>query len=67
MAGWDSHLPEDLRPARVAGLGLNENELRENAALAAVLTWALANTDVVLPHSPKPMPEWLKARSEETR
>jgi SAM-dependent methyltransferase len=33
MAGWDSHIPETLKPARVVGLGLNENELRKNAAL----------------------------------
>jgi SAM-dependent methyltransferase len=33
MAGWDSHLPAEMRPARVVGLGLNENELRDNAAL----------------------------------
>ena len=23
MAGWDSHLPDTLKPARVVGLGLN--------------------------------------------
>jgi SAM-dependent methyltransferase len=33
MASWDSHLPEDLHPASVTGLGMNENELRRNAAL----------------------------------
>ena len=32
MAGWDSHIPEDLFPAEIVGLGLNENELRQNQA-----------------------------------
>ncbi len=33
MAGWDSHLPASLAPARVVGLGLNENELAQNPRL----------------------------------
>jgi SAM-dependent methyltransferase len=33
MAGWDSHLPEKLQPSRVVGLGLNEEELKNNKAL----------------------------------
>jgi SAM-dependent methyltransferase len=33
MAGWDSHIPEGIRAARVVGLGLNENELQKNKAL----------------------------------
>ena len=33
MAGWDSHLPEGIQPARLVGLGLNENELQRNKAL----------------------------------
>lgn len=33
MASWDSHLPEALRPARMAGLGLNQNELEHNERL----------------------------------
>jgi SAM-dependent methyltransferase len=33
MASWDSHLPEDLKPAKVVGLGLNNNELARNKAL----------------------------------
>jgi SAM-dependent methyltransferase len=33
MAGWDSHLPETLRPGKVVGLGLNSHELSENKAL----------------------------------
>jgi SAM-dependent methyltransferase len=33
MAGWDSHIPPSLNPSRVVGLGLNENELRNNPSL----------------------------------
>jgi SAM-dependent methyltransferase len=35
MAGWDSHIPKPVKPARVVGLGLNENELKQNPALSA--------------------------------
>lgn len=34
MASWDSHIPETLHPARVIGLGLNENELAANKVLS---------------------------------
>jgi SAM-dependent methyltransferase len=34
MAGWDSHIPETIEPAKVVGLGLNQNELRSNEALS---------------------------------
>lgn len=33
MAGWDSHIPKTLKPSEVVGLGLNENELKQNAGL----------------------------------
>lgn len=33
MAGWDSHLPETVKPIQLIGLGLNERELAENKAL----------------------------------
>lgn len=33
MAGWDSHIPEGLKPGKVVGLGLNENELKSNKGL----------------------------------
>ncbi len=33
MAGWDSHLPSDLRASEIVGLGLNENELKKNEQL----------------------------------
>lgn len=33
MAGWDSHIPTKIKPARVVGLGLNPNELSKNPLL----------------------------------
>jgi SAM-dependent methyltransferase len=33
MSSWRSHLPEDVRFARVAGLGMNAEEMRENPQL----------------------------------
>ena len=33
MAGWDSHLPPDLGPGRVVGVGLNPRELKQNPRL----------------------------------
>ncbi len=33
MAGWDSHIPGELHPSRVVGLGLNEKELEANDRL----------------------------------
>ncbi|RJR19654.1 MAG: methyltransferase domain-containing protein [Desulfobacteraceae bacterium] len=33
MAGWDSHVPSWLKPGKVIGLGLNENELKSNKIL----------------------------------
>jgi SAM-dependent methyltransferase len=48
MASWDSHLPESVRPASMTGLGLNENELRKNAALTDRRIHDL-NADPVLP------------------
>jgi SAM-dependent methyltransferase len=50
MAGWDSHLPDGMRPARVVGLGLDENELRRNPALTERVIHDL-NRD---PHLPFP-------------
>ena len=48
MAGWDSHIPEELRPSRVVGLGLNENELSRNAVLSEIVIHDL-NKDPSLP------------------
>lgn len=35
MAGWESHLPDDLRPLWVHGVGLNVNELTNNPDLTS--------------------------------
>ena len=48
MAGWDSHLPQSLHPAKVIGLGLNENELKRNKALSEYVIHDL-NKDPRLP------------------
>jgi SAM-dependent methyltransferase len=37
MSSWRSHLPVQLAPGRVAGLVLNEEEMRDNAALTEVV------------------------------
>ena len=50
MAGWNSHIPDRLHPSRMVGLGLNENELRQNKALSEHLIHDL-NRD---PHLPFP-------------
>jgi SAM-dependent methyltransferase len=34
MASWDSHIADTIHPAKMIGLGLNENELSENKALS---------------------------------
>ena len=48
MAGWDSHLPDGIRPARLVGLGLNEHELQENKALTEYRLHDL-NQDPIIP------------------
>lgn len=48
MASWDSHLPAEIRPSRVTGLGLNMNELLRNEALSERIIHDL-NADPRLP------------------
>jgi SAM-dependent methyltransferase len=48
MAGWDSHIPGDLRASKIVGLGLNGNELRNNKALSEAVVHDL-NKDPQLP------------------
>ncbi|MEE4273679.1 MAG: methyltransferase domain-containing protein, partial [Thermoanaerobaculales bacterium] len=48
MASWDSHLPEDMKPSHVVGLGLNANELEANPVLDERVIHDL-NRDPVLP------------------
>jgi SAM-dependent methyltransferase len=50
MAGWDSHIPARLSPAKVVGLGLSENELRQNQALTEFVIHDLNRE----PHLPFP-------------
>jgi SAM-dependent methyltransferase len=50
MAGWDSHIPEDLRASEVVGLGLNDNELKQNKILTDFVIHDLNRN----PHLPFP-------------
>jgi SAM-dependent methyltransferase len=38
MSSWRSHLPPELMPARVVGLGLNRPEMEDNPALTEIVT-----------------------------
>jgi SAM-dependent methyltransferase len=38
MSSWRSHLPPELRPSRVVGLGLNRPEMADNPALTEIVT-----------------------------
>jgi SAM-dependent methyltransferase len=48
MAGWDSHLPQELEPSKVVGLGLNKNELSKNESLTEFIIHDL-NENPILP------------------
>lgn len=48
MASWDSHIPDSVKPSRVTGLGLNENELQRNERLTERVVHDL-NKDPKLP------------------
>jgi SAM-dependent methyltransferase len=48
MAGWNSHLPNTLKPLKITGLGLNENELARNETLSEAVLHDL-NKDPNLP------------------
>jgi SAM-dependent methyltransferase len=50
MASWDSHLPQNLNPSQVVGLGLNKNELARNECLTESVIHDL-NENPVLPFS----------------
>ena len=39
---------------------IDPQELRENAAVVSVLAYALAELPGLLPHTPRPTPEWMK-------
>jgi SAM-dependent methyltransferase len=44
MSSWRSHLPPELRSARVVGLGLNRSEMADNPALTEIVTHNLNRT-----------------------
>lgn len=48
MSSWRSHLPEELKPARVVGLGMNAAEMTDNPQLDKHVVHNL-NLDPVLP------------------
>ena len=48
MASHDSHLPDDVHPARLAGLGMNAAELAHNEKLTERIVHDL-NADTILP------------------
>ena len=48
MAGWNSHIPETLKPEKVIGLGLNKEELEQNKSLDEYIIHDL-NKDPMLP------------------
>jgi SAM-dependent methyltransferase len=52
MAGWDSHIPGTIAPARVVGLSLSRNELAKNTTLAEYVIHDL-NRDPNLPFPEK--------------
>lgn len=48
MSSWRSHLPEQIRPAKVVGLGLNRSEMENNPALSDIVVHNV-NTNPRLP------------------
>jgi SAM-dependent methyltransferase len=38
MSSWRSHLPSELKPSRVVGVGLNRSEMENNPALTEIVT-----------------------------
>ena len=48
MAGWDSHIPDSIKPKRLVALGLNKSELEANADTTETVIHDL-NKDPALP------------------
>jgi hypothetical protein len=44
MSSWRSHLPSELKPARLVGLGLNRSEMADNPALTEIVIHNLNRT-----------------------
>jgi SAM-dependent methyltransferase len=49
MSSWVSHLPAELNPARLSGLGMNRTELEQNPQLSDIQVHDL-NADPILPY-----------------
>jgi len=47
MSSWQSHLPDDLRLGHVVGLGLNENEMKNNTRLTERIVQDLNHNPMV--------------------
>ena len=50
MSAWRSHLPQDVKFSRVAGLGMNADELRDNPQLSDTTVHSL-NDNPTLPYT----------------
>jgi SAM-dependent methyltransferase len=50
MSSYRSHMPDDLRPVRLVGVGMNEAEMRANPQLTEFSVMDL-NADPVLPYT----------------
>ncbi len=48
MAGWNSHIPESIKPSKVIGLGLNKKELEENKNINEIIIQDI-NKNTALP------------------
>ena len=48
MSSWRSHVPDQVRPARLVGLGMNRPEMEDNPALTEIVIHNL-NQNPVLP------------------
>ena len=48
MSSWRSHVPDEVRPARLVGLGMNRPEMEDNPALTEIVMHNL-NQNPVLP------------------
>lgn len=50
MSSWDSHIPVNVRPAQVTGVGMNEMELSKNSGLSDYVVHDLnANPTIPMP------------------
>lgn len=50
MSSWDSHLPKDVEPVRISGLGMNRTELEQNPRLTDFQLHDL-NAEPALPYT----------------